>query len=287
MERCLLCPFCTQAVNDDDKNDVHHISCPRCGAYRITDEAYDDMRTDLSDRQLANISGWLRENPDYLIRTDNFENLLTIRTPSFFNRTDRILLDIEKRTEFAGEYINPNISWLSIGWCIHEKELDEMLACLLESGMLKKEMSGSGYAYKIAPRGWNRIQELLKVNADSQQGFVAMWFTDQLQKVYDEAMSPGILDAGYRPHRVDLREHNDKIDDEIIAQIRQSRFVLADFTGHRGGVYFEAGFGKGLGLEVIWTCRRDEIPQLHFDIRQYNCIDWEIDKEVSINKGII
>jgi hypothetical protein len=30
----------------------------------------------------------------------------------------------------------------------------------------------------------------------------------------------------------------------------------------------------GLGLPVIWTCRKDDIKDLHFDIRQYNCIDW-------------
>ncbi len=96
-----------------------------------------------------------------------------------------------------------------------------------------------------------------------------------MQKVYDLAIARGILEAGYKPHRVDQREHNDKIDDEIIAQIRQSRFVLADFTGHRGGVYYEAGFAKGLGIEVFWTCRKDEIENLHFDIRQYNCIVWD------------
>lgn len=69
-------------------------------------------------------------------------------------------------------------------------------------------------------------------------------------------------------------EHTGKIDDEIISQIRKSRFLVADFTGHRGGVYFEAGFAMGLGLPVFWTCRRDQMKELHFDIRQYNCIDW-------------
>ena len=47
------------------------------------------------------------------------------------------------------------------------------------------------------------------------------------------------------------------------------------FTGHRGGVYFEAGFALGLGREVIWTCRKDDMKDLHFDIRQYNTLDWE------------
>jgi hypothetical protein len=46
-------------------------------------------------------------------------------------------------------------------------------------------------------------------------------------------------------------------------------------------VYFEAGFAMGLGRHVIWTCRQDEIEKLHFDIRQYNCIDWTNPAELS------
>src|SRR5712672_2679134 len=34
--------------------------------------------------------------------------------------------------------------------------------------------------------------------------------------------------------------------DEIISQIRRSKFLIADFTGRRGGVYFEAGLAMGL-----------------------------------------
>jgi len=33
--------------------------------------------------------------------------------------------------------------------------------------------------------------------------------------------------------------------------------MICDLTGYRGGVYFEAGFAYGLGLEVIYTCRKD------------------------------
>jgi nucleoside 2-deoxyribosyltransferase len=95
-----------------------------------------------------------------------------------------------------------------------------------------------------------------------------------MREAYTGGFEPGIRQAGYGPLRVDGVEHVAKIDDEIIAQIRRSRFVVADFTGHRAGVYFEAGFALGLNLPVIWSCRRDEIGKLHFDIRQFDCIDW-------------
>jgi hypothetical protein len=40
-------------------------------------------------------------------------------------------------------------------------------------------------------------------------------------------------------------------------------------------VYFEAGFAMGLGLPVLFSCRAGWFNQLHFDIRQYNCIKWD------------
>jgi nucleoside 2-deoxyribosyltransferase len=87
-------------------------------------------------------------------------------------------------------------------------------------------------------------------------------------------VQPAIRGAGYNPIIVSGVEHINKIDDEIISQIRKSKFLVADFTGHRGGVYFEAGFAMGLGMPVFWSCRRDDLINLHFDVRQYNCIDW-------------
>jgi len=79
--------------------------------------------------------------------------------------------------------------------------------------------------------------------------------------------------------RIDKKEHNNKIDDEIIAEIRRSRFLIADFTCERknvrGGVYYEAGFAQGLGIPVIWTCKDTSLTDLHFDTRQYSHIIWK------------
>src|SRR5271165_6192652 len=80
--------------------------------------------------------------------------------------------------------------------------------------------------------------------------------------------------------RIDRKEHDGKIDDQIIAEIRRSAFVVADFSGHRGGVYYEAGFAHGIGRRVIFTCKQAEIDKLHFDIRQYNTILWTTPNEI-------
>lgn len=123
----------------------------------------------------------------------------------------------------------------------------------------------------------------------SGQAFVAMWFTKELNAVYSRGIKPAIRAAGYKPMIIRMKEHANKIDDEIIAEIRKSTFMVADFTGHRGGVYFEAGIAMGFGVPVIWACRKDDIENLHFDIRQYNCIDWTRPDELAkrLKKRII
>ena len=108
-----------------------------------------------------------------------------------------------------------------------------------------------------------------------------MWFNEEMDSAYEHGLRVGVANAGYVPVRVDQVEHANRIDDEVIAQIKKAAFVVADFTGHRGGVYFEAGFALGLDIPVIWTCRKDAMEDLHFDIRQYNTIDWESDEELA------
>ena len=111
-----------------------------------------------------------------------------------------------------------------------------------------------------------------------------MWFDDSMNEAFDKGIQPAIEDAGYRALRIDLKPDVDKIDDEIIAEIRRSRFLVADFThgekGARGGVYFEAGFAFGLGKPVIYTCRADMVDDLHFDTRQYAHIIWNTPEEL-------
>ena len=119
-----------------------------------------------------------------------------------------------------------------------------------------------------------KLDELRGHGNDSTQGFVAMWFHEELNEAYQNGFEVGVFEAGYDPVRMDHVEHINRIDDEIIRQINASKFVIADFTGHRGGVYFEAGYALGQGIPVFWTCRDSDIGELHFDIRQFNCIDW-------------
>lgn len=129
----------------------------------------------------------------------------------------------------------------------------------------------------VTPKGWIALEA--QPNTESTNGFVAMWFDDSVRPLFTEVIEPAIVETGYEPLRIDNKEHTNKIDDEIVASIRASRFVVADYTagdtGARGGVYYEAGLAHGLGLPVIFMAR--EGTDLHFDIRQYNTIFWKTD----------
>ena len=133
--------------------------------------------------------------------------------------------------------------------------------------------------WKITIEGFLYLESLQSKQTDSKQAFVAMWFHQTMNEVWDKGIKPAIAKAGYIPLRIDRKEFNNKIDDEIIAQIRRSRFLIADFTqdedGARGGVYFEAGFAYGMKIPVIFTCRKNTLDKIHFDTRQFNHILWE------------
>jgi nucleoside 2-deoxyribosyltransferase len=62
-----------------------------------------------------------------------------------------------------------------------------------------------------------------------------------------------------------------------MAEIKNSRFLVADITEQKRGVYFEAGYGLGLGIQVLWSCRRDDFKNAHFDTNHYHHILWEND----------
>lgn len=233
-----------------------------------------------SARQRANASGWIREHQSITIGSNDVQNLLTVRAPSVADRADRLLIEIVRRFPVVGEtieleYTDPSL--LAISWSETSNELYYLLSTYLveATGNLSTNGVMGIFMGDITPRGHQYLQELQHSRVASTIGFCAMWFDDQVRPVWSDAIEPAISDAGYDAKRIDRHEHNNRIDDEILAMIRRSKFIVADFTGQRGGVYFEAGFALGLGLEVIWTCRNDELNEIHFDNRQYYFVTWD------------
>ena len=58
------------------------------------------------------------------------------------------------------------------------------------------------------------------------------------------------------------------------SEIQSCKFLVADFTTHNTGVYYEAGYATALGKTVIHTCKKSDFDNLHFDIKQTQTLAW-------------
>lgn len=265
--------------------DAAEVECPRCGRYRITEDAAGALEvTYKGDRH--KLSGLTRlasnRGQPLVLQRDSLEDLIssapTLRTP--FHAIDRLLLVIhEHMVSLTGSVVLMDVDYPLV-FAQSLAEFRDFVNLLVTVGWITTQRKGATWECRLTLEGWKHIAELRRVGRVSDQAFVAMWFDPGLYPAWKEGIEPALNDAGYDPVRVDRVEYNEKIDDRIIAEIRRSGLVVADFTGDRGGVYYEAGFARGLGLPVFSTVRQDHLKGVHFDTRQYNHIVWETPAEL-------
>jgi nucleoside 2-deoxyribosyltransferase len=147
----------------------------------------------------------------------------------------------------------------------------------LETGNIANEFTN----LSLTLEGLTRVIQITE-RKHSHFCFVAMSFSKELEEIYENAILPAIMETGFHPLIIS-KEHveSDKtINDAIIAAIKKSRFTIADFTEHKAGVYWEAGYALGRGQKVIYTCRKDHLNDAHFDTRNFQHIVWEAPEEL-------
>ncbi|MEW7998736.1 MAG: hypothetical protein AB2795_09320 [Candidatus Thiodiazotropha endolucinida] len=283
LDPCIICTS-HQAETLESSFDGLHQKCPRCGEFKISGTAASIANQPLGKDKRAKISGWILEQNQSgalpMITSDNFQNIINRKLPSVAERATKLLIEADRSITNLGErfYIS-DPRFLAATYSSESKDVLFLLKFLEEQEFaLSKALGGQ---CEILPQGYIHLDELKKRTVTSSQGFIAMWFHADLNNIFSKGFEAGIFNAGYNPVRIDQTEHINKIDDEIIRQINTSKFIVADFTGHRGGVYFEAGYAMGIDIPIFWTCRKDHLEDLHFDIRQFNCIDWESPEDLA------
>lgn len=120
------------------------------------------------------------------------------------------------------------------------------------------------------------------------QIFVAMMFAKETASTYEQVYKPVIQSLNYSAMRIDEKQFNGSIIEEITAEITDSVALIADLTGNRGGVYYEAGIARGLQLcnhpiKLILTCKRSffDTEKDHFDVSGDNILLYENDVDLS------
>ena len=290
MAKCLI--WGTSAQHMPRLGDFEHLNSRRAGGeYKVPGSHLDAVRS-LTEPEKKRLTTWIISQhragiavPE--INDSVLDHIKRGRDMPFSERVDRALLFLGTRTKVGGTMA------VDIASSQSREALDDFLAFTetADAGeiqsllkMLEADMGLVGHSqetlFYIRPKGWLRIDELQRKEVQSSQAFVAMWFNPATDEPYENGMYLAIYDSGYDPRRVDQKHHHlNKVDDEIIAEIRRSRFLVADFTCEpgsvRGGVYFETGFAMGINIPIIWTCKETSMQDLHFDTRQYPHIAWK------------
>ena len=287
---CFLCGHECQKTNKPEKS-INYYDCKWCGLYGISNAAETEHNEDLSlklrgsiiarERKLANLGSFVlvtklpEQSPEHpIILIGDFLSLYPQRPSEFF---DRSLLNLSRMIGHPSKCIHLEENDYSVLFSSTEEEFKYMVKQLVDLGYIRSETTAGIFtSIYIQAKGWQEISNLSSTAIGTKnQAFVAMWFSDQTETIYEKAIKPAIEHDGViKSLRIDCLEHNNKICDQIIAEIRCSKYLVADFTGNRGGVYYEAGFAHGLGLPVIWCVKEEEIDNLHFDTRQYNHIPY-------------
>jgi len=280
------CPICKQhefSVEAGDRGRENLISCRTCGNFYIGSMAAFRLNNGLDPKQL---SAWIRtqnlrnsEAPD--IRKENIDSVIDALPRIQASQKPFLLLrSIRLLTRVPGELIKLDARLdYPLAWAFDSDEFVFHLDHLKSLGFIEltRYMDG-GASIQISHSGLRFLES--EPDPDSRLCFVAMSFSESMLPVWTDGLKPGIEDAGFSAMRVDSAPHYGRIDLKIIGDIRASRFVVADATEQKAGVYFEAGFALALGKPVLWTVRKNEIDKVHFDTRQFAHLLWDSPAEL-------
>jgi len=289
-------PHLSCFLNKPTNQDLYHYWSPRAGgAFALSGSINDNIHNYVkSENEKISFSRWVYEKnsqgivPE--IMSTDFPEITNLPKLSIDEQVQRLLLSYAElpTKPSSGIWISGvNILGhfdgiflaMSNSTCIDNDDFHWLKDAALENGTLELKQFGISRAIiRLTPKGLQEIQKIHKTT-QSEQAFVAMWFDDSMKDVYNKAIKPAIEAAGYSSYRVDDdRSHSDQITNKILAEIKNSKFLIADFThgdsGARGGVYFEAGYAQGLGIPVLWLIK-DNMKNAHFDTNHYPHTIWK------------
>jgi hypothetical protein len=285
MNNCFVCKHDIPETGTQ-ANGITLIDCPVCSKFEVSEQILLN-REGIEDDKLHIYSGALREHEQrgespYYFR-DVPTLLASVRVPAnTFDKLDKLLLAIDARSSYFGQELHVRIQTdYSLAYSQNENEFQNLLQMAGKIGYVSRHPRVGGHdRIALDTDGLNRLIDLQKTQIRSDQAFVAMNFDGSMEKVYETGIAPALEATGFKPMLISRKDHDNKIDDEIIAEINRSGLLIADFTGQRQNVYYEAGYAKGLGIRVIFCCRENQIKEAHFDVRQYYHVTWNTPEEL-------
>ena len=315
----MVCPLCGSFCEKENHENCTIFVCEICGRFQMDCFSSNELRLDEEQKLILrnHFRSIAPNDPRRLtiLTSKNIDEFLSnIYYPkNLVEKVDNILAYFVNKTKTFGQQIliSSKEELLTPLFCTSVDELNRIINYLLTEKYLTFTVRApeSPERYIVTMEGLKYYQayekRVLTNKNKLKQGFVAMWFNDtaelerhrpDMQNVYSVAIKPAIeFEGRFTSIKIDNVEHCNDINDEMISQIRKSRFMVADLTGYRGGVYWEAGFAEGLGIPVIYTCHEQwlksnedlNIEGVHFDLNHRNLILWNEENLEEFQKRLI
>jgi hypothetical protein len=293
-ERGQACPLCgavlVRGYVGPRAGDAYELECETCGNYRISSTLEEQLANPASAEGMQLLLPYLRAHVRQStdrgspvdLTTDNWEYLARAHMHTPVPSIVPKVLELIAARSRPGEYVKLDELRTAARLDLSDpRQLPFLVEHLLDRKLIHLRKASSGpksslraeSECRLTVEGWN-VASPVAAAGRSGVVFVAMYFDRTMDPAYDAISQSIESDCGLHALRVDREEHNDQITDRIMAGIRTAQFIVADVTGQRQGVYFEAGFAMGLGRPVIWCCHESEIGKVHFDTRQFSHVVW-------------
>jgi hypothetical protein len=293
---CIVCQSEDAKRLPGTTGDFAGFECHRCGVFSLTNSAEAELPgrlTELPIRRslMSHILRRMQRPDNRLPNRINSYDLPTFwreKLPTPQQQADSLILWIGDTQETAFKVASIErtaiAAWIglpishpgdSTGWVwLHSQISGEQF---YESNI----RGGQILDLRLTMKGWERYQNLKKTEIESRTAFMVLKFNQpDLDRVVAECFRPAVKRTGFELRLITDQQPAGLIDDQLRAAILASRFLIADLTHGSPGAYWEAGFGEGLGLPVIYTCEKAawEEKRTHFDTNHLVTIIWNLDE---------
>src|SRR5215813_10287925 len=230
------CPLCGWDANIAHLPDIDFIKCELCGEFKITESLQatvfpEDLRPFL--RAYIRQANGRRDVP--VLHTRNWIDFALAHKSTPLSRKVTKVLELIALRSTPGQpvVIHPAADAPLVD-AESSEEMGYLLSHLVKMGYLR-DCGSRNYLMEV--QGWEQM-ETGNTAGFPGKCFIAMSFDVSLQSAYDEGIALAVKeDCKMEPIRMDRVEHNEKICDKIIVDIRACQFLIADVTLQRPGVY--------------------------------------------------
>jgi hypothetical protein len=295
MPNCIVCNN-PNANRQEGDGDFARFDCPRCGSFALSGTAEPVLMQRLGEvpfrRSLMSHTLRRMQRPDqkrfHVIGTDELPTFWREeRLPSPLEQADNLILWIgdNQMTPHAWAETTQSGIAATIGIGVSPDGNDSGGWAWLNTELTPKKL------YRLHPRpappvglqlelaGWEKYEALKKRRIESRTAFMALKFGNAtIDRMVEECARPAVRRTGFELRILTDQQDAGLIDNQIRAGILSARFLISDLTQGSYGAYWEAGFGEGRGIPVVYTCEKADWQKnkTHFDTNHMATIIWDI-----------